>query len=134
MSDNPTSTISNLQALLWGCVGIFCIMVIIGGFIQLVESGCNLVSGTSTSSSSSYDTVHSSAWDGSVSQVKSWISNNAKDPSSVQYIEWSPVTKTKDGYMVRCKFRAKNSFGGYVINNKIFTLSSSGTVLSVVGG
>jgi hypothetical protein len=44
-------------------------------------------------------------------------------------MEWSPVTKTADGgYIVRHKYRAKNSFGGYVIEEKIFTLDSKGNV------
>lgn len=54
---------------------------------------------------------------------------NLKDPSSIEYIEWSNVNDEEDGsFSVRVKYRAKNSFGGYSIENKIFYLNSSGTV------
>ena len=45
------------------------------------------------------------------------------DPDSVEYIEWSPVHLTyvegKPFWRVRVKYRAKNSFGGYVISNQL---------------
>ena len=48
-------------------------------------------------------------------------------------IDWSPVQKTDDGgFMVRCKYRAKNSFGGYVIENKVFFLDSGGNVTNYI--
>ena len=78
------------------------------------------------------ETVYNSEWDGSVSQVESWLEANLKDPHSLEFIEWSPVQKIYDGrFMVRVKYRAKNSFGGYVIENKVFSLDSSGTVVNV---
>ena len=74
--------------------------------------------------------VQSSPWDASVRQVDDWLKNSVKDPDSLQYIEWSPVSQQANGeFMVRVKYRAKNSFGGYVVENKLFFLSSSGTVL-----
>jgi len=54
-----------------------------------------------------------------------------KDPKSVEYIEWSKVVETYDGYKVRCKYRAKNSFGGYVVENKIFFLDLNGYVIKI---
>jgi hypothetical protein len=75
------------------------------------------------------EVVTNSSWDGSVYQVESWLEKNVKDPDSLEFIEWSPVSKTKDGgFMVRAKFRAKNSFGGYVIENKLFFLDSTGSL------
>jgi hypothetical protein len=75
------------------------------------------------------EVVTNSSWDGSVYQVESWLKDNVKDPDSLEFIEWSPVSKTKDGgFMVRAKFRAKNSFGGYVIENKLFFLDSTGSL------
>ncbi|MGH9628139.1 MAG: hypothetical protein ACRD7E_07335, partial [Bryobacteraceae bacterium] len=44
-----------------------------------------------------------------------------------QSIEWSPVVKTTTGYVVRHKYRAKNSFGGYVVEERIFQLNAEGT-------
>ena len=76
--------------------------------------------------------VSNSVWDGSVWQVKSWLRNNLKDPKSYEGIEWSPVQSTEDGYMVRHKYRAKNSYGGYVIKNQIFYLDKQGNVINVI--
>jgi len=76
------------------------------------------------------EVVRNSAWDASVWQVEQWLKTNLKDPDSYEAIEWSKVVKRENRYMVRCKYRAKNSFGGYVIENKLFTLDSKGNVLS----
>ncbi len=76
------------------------------------------------------DTVYNSSWDGSVSQVKSWMNSHIKDPDSLEYIFWSKVKKIeKNGtFKVRVKYRAKNSFGGFVVEDKIFSISASGLV------
>ena len=75
--------------------------------------------------------VENSTWDASVHQVKSYLKKTLKDPKSVEYIEWSKVVETYDGYKVRCKYRAKNSFGGYVVENKIFFLDLNGYVIKI---
>ena len=75
--------------------------------------------------------VYNSEWDGSVYPVKLYLNKNLKDPDSYEGIEWSPVQKTSDGYMVRHKYRSKNSFGGYVVENKIFYLNEKGHVYKV---
>lgn len=75
--------------------------------------------------------VENSAWDGSVSQVKKYLRNTLKDPDSYKSIEWGNVVETKDGYMVRHKYRAKNSFGSYVVENNVFYLGVSGNVVKV---
>ena len=77
--------------------------------------------------------VYNSPWDGSVAQVESWLRKNLKDPDSYKGIEWSPVAKVDNQtfkYMVRHKYRAKNSFGGYVVENKTFFLDANGNVMS----
>lgn len=60
---------------------------------------------------------------GSVLCVTRYFNENLNDPDSVQYIEWSPVThlyyRGQHYWAVRVKFRAKNSFGGYVIEEKV---------------
>lgn len=67
-----------------------------------------------------------SPWDAAVAPVVSFLKKNLKDPKSVEYIEWSPVTllELDDGFYwaVRCKYRAKNSFGGYVIEEYVFLI------------
>ncbi len=81
--------------------------------------------------------VSNSAWDGSVYQVERWLKDNLKDPDSFKAIEWSPVVEVPPGsslphkFIVRCKYRAKNSFGGYVIEQKMFYLDSEGNVVNV---
>ena len=75
------------------------------------------------------EVVYNSSWDGSVRQVDSWLRYNLKDPHSLEYIEGSKVAKTAEGgFMVRVKYRAKNSFGGYMVDDKVFVLASSGAV------
>lgn len=65
-----------------------------------------------------------SAWDAAVSPVQDFLKRNLKDPGSVQYDEWSAVFMADYGgkkcWAVRCRYRAKNSFGGYVLSNQIF--------------
>lgn len=75
--------------------------------------------------------VKNSTWDGSISQVKTYLKNNLKDRQSYESIEWSEVSTTSEGYMVRHKYRAKNSLGGYVIENQVFYLDKKGIVNKV---
>jgi hypothetical protein len=75
--------------------------------------------------------VQNSAWDGSVYQVEDYLEDHLKDPDSVQYIEWSAVVKIGSGYVVRCKYRAKNSFGGYVLAHQYFRMDKKGNVVAV---
>ncbi len=56
---------------------------------------------------------YSSAWDRSVSCVERYLRMAAKDPDSLVFENWSEVFYSEDGWVVRCDYRAKNSFGGY---------------------
>lgn len=77
--------------------------------------------------------VSNSPWDGSVHQVVSWLQANLKDPKSLDVIEWSRIIKPDSGgFMVRCKYRAKNSFGGYIVEEKLFFLDATGKVTAAV--
>jgi len=77
--------------------------------------------------------LKNSAWDGSVHHVEQYLKKTLKDPDSYEGIEWSPVQKLSNGsYSVRHKYRAKNSYGGYVIENQIFYYDASGNVTSVI--
>lgn len=88
------------------------------------------------------EVVHNSAWDGSVYQVERYLKDDfLKDPDSYEGIEWSKVMPAPADiraempsarYMVRHKFRAKNSFGGYVVQTYGFILDSQGNVVSAV--
>lgn len=76
--------------------------------------------------------VFNSGLDGSVFQVERWLKANLKDPASLGVIEWgSVVAGANNEFQVRVKYRAKNSFGGYAVEQKIFRLDSAGTVVGV---
>jgi hypothetical protein len=77
--------------------------------------------------------VRNSDFDASVHQVERHLENTLKDPDSYDGMEWSAVQEAPAGqdykYYVRHKYRAKNSFGGYVIENKVFYLDEKGNVV-----
>jgi hypothetical protein len=74
--------------------------------------------------------VQQSSWDGSVPQVKNWLKHNLRDPDSLEFEFWSPLEKAgPHGYAVRCRYRAKNGFGGYSVEDKVFALDVNGNVL-----
>lgn len=80
--------------------------------------------------------VKNSPWDSSVHQVESYIKNHLKDPDSFEAISWTNVYDLKHSdngyrYKVRVRYRAKNSFGGYVIENELFYLNENGNVVKV---
>src|SRR6056297_1560874 len=68
-----------------------------------------------------------SEWDAAVKPVTDYLKTHLKDPDSVEYIEWSPVhlchVEGQPYWRVRTKYRAKNSFGGYVIEEKLFYMA-----------
>ena len=64
-----------------------------------------------------------SEWDTAVKPVVDFLKANLKDPDSLEFVEWSQVSlqeyKGEKYWAVRVKYRAKNSFGGYVVEEKI---------------
>jgi predicted nucleic-acid-binding Zn-ribbon protein len=90
-------------------------------------------------SSASKERIFNSEWDASVQQVEEYLKNSyLKDPDSYKSISWSEVFKLNDtkqvgfaSYQVRHKYSAKNSFGGYVIEEKLFKLDYQGNILDV---
>jgi hypothetical protein len=63
--------------------------------------------------------------------AKQWLRTSLKDPESVQYIQWSTVSKTENGlYSMRLEYRAKNSFNAYVVENVTFSFDTLGYVVS----
>jgi hypothetical protein len=99
------------------------------GFLILTAISC------SSSDGKRDEVVFNGPFDGSVAQVEDYLKENLKDPDSYEGIDWSKVVK-EDGndysFMVRHKYRAKNGFGGYVVENKVFYLSATGRVVKVV--
>lgn len=121
-----------MQGLAW--VAFFSIVFLIFFLIGQSKPGGRKASPTTATASDSDRPIRNSAWDGSVHQVERYLKTVLRDPSSLEYVEWSPVVDIDQGefkghYLVRCKYRAKNAFGGYVLNNDAFVLDAEGTVL-----
>ena len=65
-----------------------------------------------------------SNWDGSVQTVKDHLRETVTDSDPLQFATWETLIEIKSGsYAVRCKYRAKNSFGGYVQKNEMFVFT-----------
>lgn len=123
-----TATTNN-QNKNYGCLAIIIIAVVIG--IYGAMSGDSEKAGSDNT-----EIVSNSAYDASVYQVEQYLKREyLKDPDSYEGIEWSKVQKDNTNslykYYVRHKYRAKNGFGGYVVEEKIFYLDQSGNVVSV---
>ena len=117
---NPKPSISP------GCAFILLLAVVIGIYILFFEK----------KNPSASEVVHNNELDASVSQVEEYLKSNLSDPDSYQEISWSVVVKLNDSkeegfpkYQVRHKYRAKNGFGGYVVEEKIFRLDYLGNVV-----
>lgn len=121
---NTQSTPSPDNRKIWR--GLFTIIMIIffWGFIGSEEC---------SSSGQNEEIVCNSGFDASVWQEKNYLKKEyLLDPRSYEGIEWGAVNKKDNGgYWVRHKYRAKNRFGGYVIENKVFHLDASGKVVGV---
>jgi len=75
--------------------------------------------------------VANDEYDGSVKQVVAYLKENLKDPRSYESISWSKVMHKDNYYLVRHKYRAKNSLGGYVIENKLFYIDLYGEIYKI---
>ena len=116
-----------------GCAWILIISLAIVGYTMIFGDD------DSKKSSSTKEVVYNSEWDASVQQVVDYLKNNyLNDPDSYQSISWSAVVKLNNAkeigfacYQVRHKYRAKNGFGGYVTEEKLFKLDYQGNVVEV---
>ena len=66
--------------------------------------------------------------DGSVKIVTDYIKSNAKDASSIEFLEWSKVISIGKNWTVRCKYKGTNSLGGIVTENAWFYIQNSKVV------
>lgn len=68
--------------------------------------------------------------------VRSFLKRHyLKDPDSYEGISWDAFgvySKENNTYFVLHTYRAKNSFGGYVVEEKLFVLDSDGNVINIV--
>ena len=66
--------------------------------------------------------------DASVKIVKDYVKDNAKDASSIDFLEWSKVSSLGDNWVVRCKYKGTNSFGAVVTENIWFYIQNNKVV------
>jgi hypothetical protein len=66
--------------------------------------------------------------DASVKPVKDYIKENAKDASSIDYLEWSKVSQLGENWIVRCKDKGTNSMGAIVTENVWFYIQNNKVV------
>lgn len=72
-------------------------------------------------------------YNGKVWQVEEYLKANLKDPDSLEFIKWTgPVLMDDNVWTVLVRYRAKNSFGGYVIESQMFQLNLNGVVINAV--
>ena len=64
----------------------------------------------------------------SVKIVSDYIKSNAKDASSIEFLEWSKVISIGKNWTVRCKYKGTNSLGGIVTENAWFYIQNSKVV------
>lgn len=76
-----------------------------------------------------------SQWDGSVQIAENYLKSHLRDPDSLKYESWSPVflfeNKNNKYWATRVTYRAKNGFGGFTKESKMF-LIQHGQVVSVL--
>jgi len=64
--------------------------------------------------------------------VVRYIKDNAKNPSSIEIMDYSEPRKVKDGvYKIRVRYRGQNGFGGYSVEDRIFYLHKGDGVWNV---
>lgn len=66
--------------------------------------------------------------DASVKIVEDFIKENAKDASSIDFIEWSKVSEFGENWIVRCKYKGTNSIGAVVTENVWFYIQNNKVV------
>lgn len=114
-----------------GNQGLGCVVLIV---IVLFIGFCMDKCGCSTSPSDRIAGTGPSEHD-VVVNIRLFLKNRyLKDPGSYDGMEWGPsgiYMKENNTYFMMHKFRAKNSFGGYVVENPMFILNEQGEVLDV---
>lgn len=74
-----------------------------------------------------------SAWNGVAYAISDYLKKNANDPKSIEYIDVYKMLELDNGlFAQQVKFRAKNAFGGMVINEYIFVILGNQNSSSVV--
>ena len=52
--------------------------------------------------------------------AEQWLKANLRDPDSLEIINTAPVSNGDIGALITVQYRAKNGFGGYNVETKLF--------------
>lgn len=63
-----------------------------------------------------------SSWDGSYFEVQNYLEGILHDPDSLELLPCGDPVETEIGWLVRCPYRAKNAFGGKVLEESLFLI------------
>jgi len=102
------------------------------GFIILISIVASILPDRGTRAG-----IYNSTVDGSVYEVERYLKDNLKDPKSYESISWGKVIdlgmepSTPYRYHVHHRYRARNSFGGFVISDQTFYMDKYGNVFEV---
>lgn len=116
-----------------GAVAILAVALVIGSIISTGGgSGSKEPAKPKTAAELRADKIQNqfSPWDGSHRQLEAVLKKSLKDPDSYEHIETRFKDNGDEGIYVVMKYRAKNSFGGYVVNSVAATYSIDGVLLS----
>jgi len=69
-----------------------------------------------------------SGWDGSYNCIKKYLKMKANDPDSIKLVLCTKVYYTDSGWLVGCKYRGRNAFGGIVLNYNWFTIVNNAVI------
>lgn len=137
IEDNNESTDFTLSQHI-GCLFLFIIIFITTAWISSSLRGCDRDKQISEAQAKAVrdfkDSVKTpeekavekcfSKWDGSCKPMVAEIKKNLSDSSSFKHIETRYGNGEKGKYLVTCKFKAKNAFGGYVTHTARGTLNA----------
>lgn len=106
---------------------LFVVIFLIFCFTQ--SGGCS----NNFGSENNQTKIENNPLDNSVYQVEHFLKKEyLKDPDSYESINWSKVIELNENkFMVRHKFRARNGYGGYSIEEKIFYLDGQGNIIDI---
>ena len=86
---------------------------------------------TGTAAPLAGEIVFNNPWDQSVDQVARYLKKHTHDAASLNILEWGKVTKTQQGYEVRCTFRSKNVLGRETTQSRTFILGQGGEIKDI---
>lgn len=68
------------------------------------------------------DKPKKSGWDGSYFEVQRYLETILHDPDSLELLPCGDPIETEIGWLVRCPYRARNAFGGKVLETSVFLI------------